>query len=84
MQSSDVSVTVQPNGDLRMIYSDEIATLLTCGESHIVRASHVEPSSHGWWTADMSPVAGPVLGPFTLRQDALDAEVSWLRSERNL
>ena len=77
MRSSEVSITVQPNGDLRMIYYDEIATLLTCGESRIVRASHVEPAAQGW-TADMSPVDGPTLGPFALRQDALDAEVEWL------
>ena len=32
----------------------------------------------------MSPVDGPVLGPFALRQDALDAEVAWLQAERNL
>jgi len=83
MSSSNVSITVQPNGDLRMIYYDEISTLLTLGESRIVRASHVEPDAMGW-TADMSPVKGPVLGPFALRQDALDAEVAWLQAERNL
>ena len=83
MRSSNVSVTVQPNGDLRMIYYDEIATLLTVGESSIVRASHVEPAAQGW-TADMSLVDGPVLGPFALRQDALDAEVAWLQNERGL
>ena len=83
MSSSNVSITVQPNGDLRMIYYDEISTLLTLGESRIVRASHVEPDAMGW-TADMSPVNGPTLGPFALRQDALDAEVKWLQAERNL
>lgn len=31
----------------------------------------------GWW-ADMLPVYGPVLGPFSTRQEALDAEVVWL------
>ena len=83
MQSSNVSITVQPNGDLRMIYYDDIAALLTLGDSRIVRASHVEPDAQGW-TADMSPIDGPMLGPFALRQDALDAEVAWLRAERNL
>ena len=82
-RSSAVNVTVQTNGDLRMIYYDDIATLLTLGDSRIVRASHVEPDAHGW-TADMSPVDGPMLGPFALRQDALDAEVTWLQAERNL
>jgi hypothetical protein len=31
-----------------------------------------------YWWADMSPVRGPVLGPFEERQEALDAEVEWL------
>jgi len=35
-----------------------------------------------WW-ADMSPVDGPVLGPFTTRDDALKAETEWLL-ERDL
>jgi len=30
-----------------------------------------------WW-ADMTPVRGPVLGPFEERQDALDAEIEYL------
>jgi len=29
--------------------------------------------------ADLLPVSGPVLGPFDKKQDALDAEVVWLR-----
>ena len=28
----------------------------------IIRASHVEPDRQGRWLADLSPVAGPVLG----------------------
>jgi len=31
------------------------------------------------WFADLSPVAGPVLGPFACRDEALAAEVAWLR-----
>ena len=48
----------------------------------IFRASHVEPSPSGGWFADLSPVNGPLLGPFTLRSDALTAEVAWL--EKNI
>lgn len=61
------------------IYSDALAGLLAKGESQIIRASHVEPCAGGW-SADLSPVQGPVLGPFPLRQTALDAEVAWLES----
>ena len=38
------------------------------------RASHVEPDADGRWWADLSPVAGPRLGPFEVRSAALDAE----------
>ena len=83
MSTSSVNVTVLANGDLRFIYDDEIASLLSHGVSTIRRASHVEPSGNGW-TADMTPVDGPVLGPFALRHDALTAEVAWLQRNRNL
>jgi len=32
-----------------------------------------------WW-ADMLPVGGPVLGPYTHRKAALEAEITWLRA----
>lgn len=36
------------------------------------------PGPDAWW-ADLLPSNGPVLGPFESRQEALDAEVAWLR-----
>lgn len=30
------------------------------------------------WQADLSPVNGPVLGPFDSRVDAIEAEIEWL------
>ncbi|EMB17938.1 hypothetical protein RE6C_01332 [Rhodopirellula europaea 6C] len=33
---------------------------------------------NGQWTADLSPVGGPVLGPFALRSEAIEAEIEWL------
>lgn len=54
------------------------------GEPSVARASHVEPCAIGWtgggWTADLSPVNGPVLGPFYTRQEALNAEVEYLNT----
>ena len=47
-------------------------------EPSITRASHVEPDQQGRWLADLTPVAGPVLGPFERRSEALEAEQSWL------
>ena len=44
----------------------------------ISRGSLVEPTFDGSWTADLSPVDGPVLGPFQSRGKALAAERQWL------
>jgi hypothetical protein len=60
------------------IYSEDLP-LLELGSLTIRRASHVEPTADGQWQADLSPVSGPVLGPFGLRSEALKAEVEWLR-----
>lgn len=82
--SARTRVTVQ-GGQLRAVYDDRLRGLLdrTTVVFHVKRASHVEPAG-GAWTADMGPVGGPVLGPFTLRADALAAEQDWLRQERGL
>lgn len=68
---------VAPNGATRCIY-DELIDLAELGQLRIVRASHVEPDAFGLWWVDLSPVAGPTLGPFSRRTDGLAAEVRWL------
>ncbi len=68
---------IEANGQVRGIYGEEIA-LDALGSTKITRASHVEPDVQGRWLADLSPVGGPILGPFVRRSDALEAEVSWL------
>jgi hypothetical protein len=93
----DKRVRITADGHVRFIWSDDLAPLAELGESTCERVSHVEPydGSGGdrfaakyakgiWWTADMSPVDGPVLGPFPTRQEALDAEVAWLRAHLGL
>ena len=72
---------IAPNGEITFIYSDDLAGLLTLGQAEVNRASHVEPGPTGGWFADMSPVAGPKLTGFTLRSEALAAEVEWLNRE---
>jgi len=72
------NITITPNGDLQFIYSDDLQPLLELGQPTVRRVSHVEPNQYGQWTADMSPVAGPLLGPYVYRGDALDAEREWL------
>ncbi len=76
---TDLRLKIALNGDVSFIYSDDLAGLLQEGQPTITRASHVEPTSNGQWEADMSPVNGPVLGPFRLREEALAQEVIWLK-----
>jgi len=79
---SEIRLSIE-DGSVRFIYSDELCDLLREGEAEIKRASHVEPCG-AMWTADMSPSCGPLLGPFRTRGEALQAEVEWLKTERNL
>lgn len=65
------------NGNVRMIYS-ELMSPHSLGSVTIHRGSHVEPDPHGFWYVDLAPCEGPILGPFNLRSDAIDAEVEWL------
>lgn len=70
---------VDPDGTLAAVYTEAL-DLGDVGRASIGRASHVEPTPEGTWTADLSPVAGPVLGPFAKRSEALTAEVAWLEA----
>ena len=72
-----MQLVIQPDGTLRCVYGEAI-DLHALGNLAISRGSHVEPDSHGEWYADLSPVAGPRLGPFSKRSDALTAEAEWL------
>ena len=73
-----MDLIVEPSGRTRCVYSDEIP-LREFGQVRIERASHVEPNEQGDWIADLSPVSGPMIGPFQNRTDAIKAEVQWLR-----
>ena len=74
-------VIVEPNGMMRFIYDDDLASVMQdIGSLSVARASHVEPGEGGWY-ADMSPVGGPKFGPFTTRKVALQFEVNWLKLE---
>lgn len=70
---------IEPGGTLRCIYGEEI-DLPTLGSVTIVRASQVEPDRQGRWWADLSPIDGPILGPFCTRSEALTAEHAWLET----
>lgn len=72
-----MNVRIEPDGTLVTVYNETI-DLDGIGAAKVSRASHVEPTPDGQWTADLGPVGGPVLGPFDLRSQALTAEVAWL------
>lgn len=72
-----MTLIIDRDGSVRGIYGEEIA-LDALGQPKIARASHVEPDDRGRWLADLSPVGGPILGPFERRSEALEAEVAWL------
>ncbi len=76
-----MQLVIHPNGTLRCLYQESI-NLRAIGKITIARASHVEPDRTGQWWADLFPVAGPKLGPFNLRSDALAAEQVWLEANR--
>jgi hypothetical protein len=72
-----MKLLVRPDGTVRAIYHEEI-DLGALGRPTITRASHVEPDQEGRWRADLTPVGGPVVGPFDRRSEALAAEHDWL------
>jgi hypothetical protein len=72
-----MELVVDPAGTIRFVYTEEL-DLSSLGRPTFRRASHVEPTSDGRWSADLAPVTGPVLGPFARRSDALAAESAWL------
>ncbi len=74
-----MQLVIDPKGCVRCVYAEAI-DLNELGPPSIRRGSHVEPNDDGQWTADLSPVNGPLLGPFAIRTKALNAEVEWLHA----
>lgn len=74
-----MQLVVDARGQVQCLYSEAI-DLAALGTLSIRRASHVEPDDVGRWWADLAPVRGPRLGPFTRRSDALAAEEGWLET----
>ena len=72
-----MQLVIDSQGEVRCVY-DETLPLHELGVLTISRGSHVEPTATGQWTADLSPVRGPRLGPFATRSEALAAERAWL------
>jgi hypothetical protein len=75
-----MQLRITPGGTVHCVYSEAL-DLSRYGSLSIRRGSLVEPTDLGEWNADLSPVGGPILGPFPSRSTALAAEQEWL--ERN-
>jgi hypothetical protein len=73
-----MELVIERKGDIRCIYGEEVS-LHALGRLTIARGSHVEATPAGHWIADLSPVDGPILGPFSQRTKALRAEHDWLQ-----
>jgi hypothetical protein len=84
MAKQKLRLVVSPNGTLSAIAPDNLTFLATLGQLDIKRVSNVEPDANNQWNADLSPVGGPILGPFEDRKDALAAEVAWLEPRLGL
>ena len=74
-----MQLVIDPTGTVRCVYGETI-DLAKIGPATIRRGSHVEPTDASTWTADLTPVNGPLLGPFKTRSEALAAEVGWLHA----
>ena len=72
-----MQLIIDSSGTARCVYAEAI-DLAQIGRLTISRGSHVEPDEQGHWFADLAPVGGPQLGPFSQRSDALMAEAEWL------
>ena len=74
-----MQMVIEPAGRIRCLYEEAI-DLAALGPPLIRRGSHVEPTENGEWMCDLSPVSGPLLGPFGCRSLALATEVAWLEA----
>jgi hypothetical protein len=74
-----MTLIINPAGQGRCLYTEEL-DLRLLGSLHIARASYLEPDDQGQWWTDLSPAAGPILGPFAMRSEALATERQWLDS----
>lgn len=72
-----MQLLIEVDGTVRCLYGEAIE-LVALGPLQIARASQVEPTTSGQWLADLSPLSGPVLGPFVCRSEALAAEEAWI------
>ncbi len=67
---------VEPTTDLSSTAREYLLNKFEDVNQHLATAAECLEGSF-WW-ADLLPVNGPVLGPFSTRSEALEAELRWL------
>lgn len=67
-------LVIGSDGTVSFVWDDALAGLVREGTPTITRVSDVEPTPDGRWQADLSRIGGPVMGPFELREVALEQE----------
>lgn len=77
-------VEIDDRGRLAFLWDDRLVAFRDLGELRIDRASYVEPTPEGYWMADLAPLGGPRLGPFSLHGAAIEAEREWIARHRGL
>lgn len=76
-----MDIFINGDGSMQFVHDDDLAEALSGGVTVTRRASHVEPDEQGRWMVDLSPVGGPLVGPFSRRDAALAWEVEWLTQQ---
>lgn len=77
--SEELSIVIAPDGQVKFIWHDGLASLCDEGQTHIRRVGEVEPTADGQWFADLTRIGGGRYGPYSLRQLALDHEQAVVR-----
>ena len=84
----ELDIVIEADGGVRFVADDLLAEVFDGERQVTTRVSFVEPDADSIdeirWMADLAPIAGPMLGPFRTRAEALAAERNWLRQERGL
>lgn len=78
-----IILNIEPDGTARYISDDDLNdTLRSVGKLQIERVTDVEPdqNSQSWWAFLRPPYDQQTpLGPFARRDEAIAAEIDWLR-----
>jgi len=82
-------ICIKRDGTMEFVYDDQLKGLMSHGRATVERASHVEPGKPekgqdpNLWYVDLSPLKGPVMGGFKLRNIALRKELEWINENLN-